>query len=101
MTAVTRSSPSRNLRKNCAQLPAKPRAHSGIGLAAHRAEQPAAAERQRGQHRRLDLGRERQDALLRFAVVERIVDLHEIGLLAPSTASTAAKSPWKVEVMPM
>ena len=32
ITAVTRSSPSRYLRKNCAQLSAKPVAHSGSGL---------------------------------------------------------------------
>ena len=83
MTAVTRSSPSRYLRKNCAQLAAKSCAQSGIVLAAHRAEQPAAPERQGGQHAGLDLGRQRQDALLRLAVVERIVDLHEIRLLAP------------------
>ena len=55
----------------------------GNRLAAHGAEQPGAAERQRGQHAGLDLGGERQDALFGLAVVDRIVDLHEIRLFAP------------------
>ena len=49
-------------------------------LAVHGAKQPAAAERQRSQHAAFHLGGERQDALLRFAVIDRIVDLHEIRL---------------------
>ena len=51
-------------------------------LAAHRAKEPRPAERQSGKHGGFDLRRRRQDALFGFAVVERIVDLHEIGLLA-------------------
>ena len=82
MTAVTRGSPRRYLRKNCAQLPANAAAHVGSGLAMHGAEQPAAAERQRGQNSRFHFGGARQDTLFGFAVVERIIDLHEIRLLA-------------------
>jgi hypothetical protein len=41
-------------------------------LAAHGAEEPAAAEGQRGQHRSPGLGRERQQALLSLAVIKRV-----------------------------
>ena len=81
MTAVTRGSARRYLRKNCAQLSANPRAQSGSLLTMHGAKQPRAAERQRRQHAGLDLGSRRQNALFSFAVVERIVDLNEIRLL--------------------
>src|SRR6266487_5490751 len=50
--------------------------------AAHGAEEATTTERLGGQHAGLDLGRQWQDALLRFPVAERIVDLHEIWLLA-------------------
>src|ERR1700727_277276 len=82
MTAVTRSSPSRYLRKNCAQLPAKPVAQSGIARPRTAWNRRPRPKKERGQYASLDLGRQRQDALLRFAVVERIVDLHEIRPLA-------------------
>src|SRR6516225_7615113 len=65
MTAVTRASLNRYFRKNCAQVSAKERAQSGTSL-------PRTARKSRG----------RQHALFGFAVVERIVDLHEIRLLA-------------------
>src|SRR5262249_60334682 len=49
---------------------------------AHGAEEATTSERLGGQHAGLDLGRERQNALLRFPVADRIVNLHEIWLLA-------------------
>src|SRR6185437_203052 len=54
----------------------------GDRLAADCAEQAAPPERERGQYASFDLGRQGQDALFRLAVVERIVDLHEIRPLA-------------------
>src|SRR6516225_3022842 len=54
----------------------------GKGFVVHRAEEAAAAERQRGEHAGLDLGRKRKDALLRLSISDRVVDLHEVGFFA-------------------
>ena len=79
MTSVTRSSPSRYLRKNCASC-RRNRSPSRGSLRCAPRGTGGRDEGERGQHAGPDLGRERQYALLRLAVVERIVDLHEIRL---------------------
>jgi hypothetical protein len=51
--------------------------------AAHRAKQPGAAKRQRGKNGDFDFGGRRQNAFFDFTIVERLIDLHEVGLFAP------------------
>ena len=62
----------------------------GQRLARRLAQQPAAAERLVDDHRDAALRRERQQAPLGVALVERVVDLHEVEpFSARSTASTS------------
>ncbi len=76
-----------HLRKYCAQL-AMPSsaAQARQGLAAHAAEHRALGERAVGDHRDAQFLRQRQQALFRLALGERVVDLHEIVLPGPEQA---------------
>ncbi len=73
---------STNFSSTCAQLvqPISP-AHAGSGLSRKPAQQATAAEGHVDDHRHAALGRQRQQALLGLARVERVVDLQEVELL--------------------
>ena len=82
MTAVTRAITQQVFEEKLRPAIGEPFGPVGNFLAMHRAKQPGAAEGERGEHAGFDLGGQRQNALFSDAVVERIVDLHEIRLLA-------------------
>ena len=82
MTAVTLGSPSRYLRKNCAQLPANAEAQSGSVLPRTARNNRPRPNGNAVRHPGLVIPGERQDALLSFAVFNGIVDLYEIRFFA-------------------
>ena len=92
MAQVTAGWLSTNFSSTCAQL-VQPisAAHGGSGLAQQPAQQAAAAERHVDDHRDAALGRQRQQAPLGLAVVERVVDLQEVE--PRSARRTASTSP--------
>src|SRR5262245_2087047 len=55
----------------------------GDWLAAHRPEQTATTKRQSRQHSRSYIRCQRENTFLCVAEIDRIVDLHEIGLFVP------------------
>ena len=93
MTAVTRSVAEEILEKELRPAAGERLCPIGKFLAVHGAKQPAAAERKCGEHAAFHLGGERQDALFRFAVIDRIIDLHEIRFLTPQNRFNGGKIP--------